>query len=187
MKEIPLINSDLVALVDDEDWPALSVYRWRAMVTKSGVYARTRVGRETILLHRKVLGLKVGDKAEADHIHGKTLDCRKSELRKATRGQNRQNSKATRNGFKGAYRFGKYWRSKITCKGESECLGFFSSEFEAALAYDKAARRLFGEFARLNFPLTKESSVALHAVKHRLESLKWVSPRLTELFQRGAQ
>jgi hypothetical protein len=44
------------------------------------------------------------------------------------------------------------WRVRIKCHGVQRGLGSFRDEIAAAEAYDEAARELFGEHARLNFP-----------------------------------
>jgi hypothetical protein len=40
--------------------------------------------------------------------------------------------------------------SKITINGKLTTLGFFEEMMEAALAYNIAAKKYFGKFARLN-------------------------------------
>lgn len=44
------------------------------------------------------------------------------------------------------------WKAGINVEGKWTYLGNFTSEVEAAQAYDSEARRLFGEYAHLNFP-----------------------------------
>lgn len=44
------------------------------------------------------------------------------------------------------------WRAQVNEAGKRICLGFFSTEKDAAIAYDCAALRLYGSKAKLNFP-----------------------------------
>jgi hypothetical protein len=44
------------------------------------------------------------------------------------------------------------WVSRITINGVLEYLGTFSSQEDAARAYDKRAREFYGHFALVNLP-----------------------------------
>jgi hypothetical protein len=48
------------------------------------------------------------------------------------------------------------WYAGVTIGGRRRWLGYHVDEADAARAYDTAARRHFGEFASLNFPLPGE-------------------------------
>lgn len=91
--------------------------------------------------------------SELDHINRIKNDNRISNLRIATRSQNNINapvrSRST-SGFKGAKldrRDGKY-DACITFNGKSHHLGRFDNPADANRAYQKAAKKLCGEFAR---------------------------------------
>ena len=60
------------------------------------------------------------------------------------------------------------WTSIIVYNKKSIWLGRFDSEIAAAREYDEAAKKYYGEFARLNFPEQDENSRALFARIGRL-------------------
>lgn len=167
MKEIPLSNGG-VALVDDEDYEALSRWTWRrdykgyARRTYYGGYylADGKKKVRTMTMHRQIMGNERG--VQYDHINGNKLDCRKSNLRRATNQQNLWNTRRTRGSsrFKGVmWRASRSkWRVKVKQGDRYLELGEFRNEEIAAMAYDDAVRKLRGEFARLNFPREGEQS-----------------------------
>jgi hypothetical protein len=105
--------------------------------------------------HRVVWLLHHGDWPEhdIDHINRDRSDNRIENLRQATKQENCTN-KAAKSGFKGV-RFheqtGK-WQARIASNYREQHIGLFSSDVEAAKAYDEKARELHGQYATLNFP-----------------------------------
>jgi hypothetical protein len=161
-RRIPLTKG-YTALVDDEDYERFGELAWCALIADDGhVYARrtARIDgrRRTILLHRVILGDPPDHKV--DHINGDTLDCRRSNLRRATSVENGRNrtriSRRNTSGYHGVTwhkRAGK-WQAGIRIEGRFIYLGLFDDPEPAAAAYDEAAREHFGEFApQLNFPV----------------------------------
>ena len=78
-------------------------------------------------------------------------------LRLCTQAQNIYNALPRLNctsKYKGVYRNKKTnrYHAAIQHKGKKFYLGSFKNEIDAAKAYDKKAKELFGEFAYLNFP-----------------------------------
>ena len=108
--------------------------------------------KKTIYMHRVIIG---GDALEVDHIDGNCLNNTKSNLRSCTHAQNISNQKrpAGVSGFRGVYWkvHKKRWRSSIRKDGKTISIGeAFKTKTDAALAYNSAALKLFGEFAHLN-------------------------------------
>ena len=149
--EVPLTQGK-IALIDDEDWPVVAGRTWCAVRHHNTFYAKSS-RHPSVMLHRLILPVPGG--YQVDHINGDGLDNRRLNLRMATHGQNQQNGAKPRNntsGLKGVVRKGTLWGAQIRSGGKAYYLGTFSTRLQAAWAYDDAARRLHGEFARLNFP-----------------------------------
>jgi hypothetical protein len=160
MREI-LLTRGMEAIVDDGDYEWLSQWRWHAMRCKNKFYAARKPREKVIFMHRLILGAKPNE--QVDHIHGNTLDNRRSEIRLATSLQNRWNRPKPRNnksGFIGVSwdKWNSSWKCQIRIGGQSKHLGAFKSAIEAARAYDDACRAIRGEFAVVNFACASSTS-----------------------------
>jgi hypothetical protein len=120
---------------------------------------------ENIRLHHVVMGVMGGFDGQERHIGHRNddpLDCRRANLIERTLTDTAANKRkqATWCGrpctsqFKGVCwdRRRERWYAKIKKDRVTRHLGTFRDEIAAAQAYDEAARELFGEHARLNFP-----------------------------------
>jgi len=159
MKKIKLYNGELT-LVDDEDFERLNKFRWHLQGPKT---KRTRyVSRtirippnssQSIKMHREIMNAKKGQ--VVDHIDHNGLNNQKSNLRICTRFQNCHNRLPNRNAtseYKGVskIRNKNFWIANISYNRKPYYLGIHRTEKEAALAYNKKAKALHGEFAYLN-------------------------------------
>jgi hypothetical protein len=151
---IELNNTGAIAIVDDEDYPLVKEYRWYSVTFPNGgwnTYAETRIGKKKVRMHTLITGI-----AGIDHVNGNGLDNRRSNLRPADHSQNAMNRRkitGTSSRYKGVgyHKYLQKWRAYIKVNGRSISLGYFDNEKDAALAYDEAARRYFGKYARPNF------------------------------------
>lgn len=151
-------------LISDCDLEFVQSKSWYVREDKSGLlYAYNRGGQ----MSRQLMNCPAG--REVDHHNGNTLDNRRDNLRICTHQQNQWNRKTAlgKSKFKGVTHVKRHktkpWMARVEFNGERHSYGNYRTALEAALAYDAAAVRLFGEFASPNFPerfRTKQSQVA---------------------------
>ena len=160
MKRIKLTQGQF-ALVDNEDFAKVSGYKWYAVKHRNTFYALTSIRKgnkiTSLKMHRLILGLRRCDGKITDHRDRNGLNNQKANLRLCTNQQNGQNKRPQKGGtskYKGVYwhKPREKWCGKVATNGKNQHLGYFVGEAEAAKAYDKKAKELFGEFAYLNFP-----------------------------------
>ncbi len=143
------------ARIDAEDYDKVARRRWCARHSTSTCYAIAD-GRD-IFMHRLVTDAPKG--LVVDHIDRDGMNNTKRNLRLCSIKQNMRNTGPTANKsspYKGVslHKATGRWRASIFWRerGRSLHLGYFKDEIAAAKAYDKEAKKRFGEYAYLNFP-----------------------------------
>jgi len=156
-----LDDDDYDRVVAEGKWSIIKCHMRRHEV----FYVRGRKPRDengkqkTISLHRFIMDAPKGK--VVDHINGDGRDNRKENLRICTQAENRRNCntppRAT-SGYRGVTCYHtnrsstKNYRVLIQVRSKTISGGMFFTAEEAAVAYDKLAKELHGEFATLNFP-----------------------------------
>lgn len=163
MKQIPLTKGEF-ALVDDADFEWLNKFKWCVKDDKkSGMkYAfrsqyvskiNGKIKNKIFYMHRIILDSKA---PRVDHENRNGLDNQRHNIRGSTASQNAMNKKKPAHGITSQYKGvhfrkdSKKYRASIRINGKLKSLGSFQSELDAARAYDAAAKKMFGDFARGN-------------------------------------
>lgn len=165
MKRIKLSQGQY-ALVDNEDYDILmELSPW---YTSYNSYTKSfRAERNVYTVDGRRIRIKMSrfltnfpDNMEIDHKNHNTLDNRKTNLRIVTKSKNHMNEKKART-YKGKITSSIYkgvsfnkqtkkWHCAITLNGHLIYLGYFTHEKNAAIAYNTAAKKYFGNYAHLN-------------------------------------
>jgi hypothetical protein len=156
MKLIPLTQGKFVQ-VDDWNYDKLMEHKWFAHKDKNTYYAQRQIKinknkQKTISMHNIIMHTPIGQ--EVDHIDGDGLNCLEENMRNCTHANNCMNRKyGGTSKYTGVSKYrGNKFQAQISNKGKKIFLGYHNNEEDAARAYDKAAKKYFGEFAHLNFP-----------------------------------
>jgi len=176
MKLIPLSKTGknkgkYFAMVDDEDYEYISQFNWTAWIGNYTVYAYRNLPNKKIdtkmFMHRQITNAPKGK--DVDHINHNGLNNQKTNLRICTRAQNQKNKfpiKDSTSKYLGVSRksnvkrrlkdgsvktyISNKWVSYIKVNRKTIYLGTFETEKEAAVQYNKHAKKHHGEFANLN-------------------------------------
>lgn len=157
--------------VSDADYDAIKKDKWRCERSGNSLSV-IKLSREVIAPNKRIYRrvylsrflLQCPKGLVVDHINGDRLDNRRENLRICTGAQNSKNRRKASNntsGYKGVY-FRKNWKNRVNKKKRWTAiiivdqkrinLGDYLTAEEGGKAYDRAAKRYFGEFAKLNFP-----------------------------------
>lgn len=152
------LNNGEFALIDKEDFERVSKFNWGISKRKNYNYVVRwdfiNGKRKAVYLHRFIMNCPKG--MVVDHIFGDTFDNRKSKMRICTHQQNGFNQKTqTRKKssiYKGVHwnERGQIWISSTKLNKKYVYIGSFKKEKDAARAYNKKVKELFGVFSCLN-------------------------------------
>lgn len=156
-KQIPLTQGRF-AIIDADMYDFLMQWKW-CCDGKGYAHRNQYIGKingkskgKTIRMHRLIIDTPAD--MQIDHINGDKLDNRRENLRLCSHQENLHNKKKTRGKsiYKGVWKNKQTipWTAEIRASGIKYFLGNFSTEIEAAKAYNEAAIKHHGEFARLN-------------------------------------
>lgn len=153
MKRIKLTGRNGIgkfALVDTQDFERCSAKSWYVSSKGRPKAIHKMDGKwKQVTMHRFILNFPVGKLI--DHIDGNPLNNQRENLRLCSIVENHYNRRpCAKSGFKGVRPSGTLWEARITLAGKAIILGSFKEKTEAAMAYNAAAKKYFGEFAWLN-------------------------------------
>lgn len=169
MKKITLTRG-MYALIDDDVFDDINQYKWHVMKCGSdknttwyavrSLWIKAEHRYKTVIMHRAIWELKRGvipEKHVIDHKNHDGLDNQVENIRCVEPKHNQRNQRIQINPEKHSVYKGvswlknlKKWEAYITTGDKKDRIGCFSSEIDAAEAYNKEAIARFGEFAYLN-------------------------------------
>lgn len=147
-----------VVIFDECDYDLVMKYKWHFVPTSEGhtPYARTNYkkpnGKKSVMrMHRLIMN--ASSDQHVDHINNNGLDNRRCNLRVCTPTENMRNRRKFKNSkceYKGVSKLNNKFIAQIRHFNKLINLGYYSTEHDAALVYNGAAKLLFGSYAQLN-------------------------------------
>jgi len=170
--KVKLKNSEDTVMLDDHvyDWLVSDSYLSKidfinnlrrhssgcAVFQKTWKKADGSYKTETIYLHKLIaekflVDTKTREKRLVGAKNGDKLDCRLENILYRSRSTaSRQRKTSSKTGYTGVYREHNRYRAVISIKGKSVHLGMFDTAEEAAQAYNKVSKELYGEEGKIN-------------------------------------
>jgi hypothetical protein len=190
-----LLKDIVPVIIDKEDFEKISTFCWHLSVRSNGILdvlstcreLKERYNKSGVYLREFVFGSH-GENVCIDHINRNPLDNRKANLRLVPLwcdSVNRAKTVGKSSIYKGVVltkeeRKAK-WRAEIkTRSGDSrtECLGYFLTETEAALAFNAATRKYNGEFGDFN---VVDQDVCWDIIYDRNQTISELKKRITNI------
>ncbi len=170
--KVKLKNADEHVLLDDRvyEWLTSDAYLTRvdfinnlrkhssgcAVFQKTWKKSDGSFKTETIYLH-KIIAEKflIHQKSKENNLvgakNGNKLDCRLENLVYRSRAvSSRKRKTSSKTGYTGVYQENNRFRAVISIDGKSVHIGMFDTAEEAALAYNRKSKEIYGETGKLN-------------------------------------
>lgn len=170
--KVKLKNADEAVLLDDHvfEWLSTDPYLVKidfvnnlrkhssgcAVFQKTWKKADGGFKTETIYLHKLIAekylaNQKDGAKRLVGAKDGNKLDCRLENLAYRSRSvASRQRKTSSKTGYTGVYKEHNRYRAVISVHGKSVHIGMFDTPEEAAAAYNKLSKEVYGEEGKIN-------------------------------------
>lgn len=155
------LHNNMRAKVSASDYEWLNKYHWTAVwgETSQTWYATARIDGHNVKMHRLILKAKKGQIVDHQDFNG--INNARDNIQIVSASVSRHRIRKPRFSPHGGTPTSKYrgvswqaatesWYAEITKEGKTYFLGRFDSEIDAAKAFNRKARQLYGKFAMLN-------------------------------------